>query len=500
MDGTLFLKALQMSLTASYVFCVVWIAGLFLRKIARKYCYYLWLVVFLNLCIPVSIYSNFSLIPGMIRQQAETITKDLKETEEAFEEVQDPEKMVLIQNTLRREYDQSVFGDLQGQSTDSDDADIETNTGISFHKYLPLAEKIWIAGILGLGMYSIAVSVKFQRRLNRSKKEFWDKEAGIVEVKRLSSPFVWGFFSPKIYLPAGMEDEEREYVLRHEKYHRKRKDHLVKILLYGITVIYWYHPLVWLSYHLCCKDMEISCDEAVLERADKNIRKAYAQSLLKFAAKQNHYVFTPLTFGEPSVRSRIENVLKYRKKGIALSAVAVVVTLLLGIGLTTQPKETDAKEQATIEPADSLKLKVYNNGGEVIKVGSNLYYDSYGEGFYSDGRYLYGTQSYEDGSPSKIYRYELDGSGYKRLAEGRITGMSEDRKLLYYILGEGTEEAGSGVFAGVLDPATEETRILSVFHGFSMEEITCAYGNEQGVFFAAGSYEGSAGYYYGNFY
>lgn len=500
MDGTLFLKALQMSLTASYVFCVVWIAGLFLRKIARKYCYYLWLVVFLNLCIPVSIYSSFSLVPGMIRQQAETITKDLKETEEASGEVQNPEKVVLIQNTLRREYDQSVFGDLQGQSTDSDDADIETNTGISFRKYLPLAEKIWIVGILGLGMYSIAVSVKFQRRLNRSKKEFWDKEAGIVEVKRLSSPFVWGFFSPKIYLPAGMEDEEREYVLRHEKYHRKRKDHLVKILLYGITVIYWYHPLVWLSYHLCCKDMEISCDEAVLERADKNIRKAYAQSLLKFAAKQNHYVFTPLTFGEPSVRSRIENVLKYRKKGIALSAVAVVVTLLLGIGLMTQPKETDSKEQATIEPADFLKLKVYNNGGEVIKVGSNLYYDSYGEGLYSDGRYLYGTQSYEDGSPSMIYRYELDGSGYKRLAEGRITGMSEDRKILYYISGEETKEAGNGFFAGAMDLATGETRILSVFHGFSMEEITCAYGDEQGVFFAAGSYEGSAGYYYGNFY
>lgn len=485
MDGTVFLKTLQMSLTASYVFCVVWIAGLFLRKIARKYCYYLWFVVFLNLCIPVSVYSSFSLIPEMFRQQAE-----VKET---LEEAQNPEKVLLLQNTLMREYDQSVFGDVQRKDMDSEHAETESDTDTSFKRYLPLAEKIWIAGILGLGMYSIAVSVKFQRRLNRSKKEFWDKEAGIVEVKRLSSPFVWGFFSPKIYLPAGMEDEERDYVLRHEEYHRKRKDHLVKILLYGITVIYWYHPLVWISYHLCCKDMEISCDEAVLERADKNIRKAYAKSLLKFAAKQNHYVFTPLTFGEPSVRSRIENVLKYRKKGIGLSAVAVAVTLLLGIGLMTQPKETD------IEPAGSLKLKVYNNGGEVIKVGSNLYYDSYGGGLYSDGRYLYGTQRYDDGSPSMICRYELDGSGYKQLTEGQITGMSEDRKVLYFISAEKRGEAENGVLAGALNLETEETRILSVFPEIAMEEVTCVYSNEQEAFFAAGTYEGSAGYYYGNF-
>lgn len=224
-----------------------------------------------------------------------------------------------------------------------------------------LAEKIWLAGIFGLGIYSIAVSLKFQCQLKRTKKEFLDKQAG-------------------------MEDEERNYVLCHEKYHRKRKDHLIKILLYGITVIYWYHPLVWISYRLCCKDMEISCDEAVLERADQRIRKAYARSLLKFAAKQNHYVFTPLTFGEPSVRSRIENVLKYRKKGIALSAVAVAATVLLGVGMMTQPKETVLEQKTSIEPADSLKLKVCNNGGEVIKVGSS----------------------------------------YKRLMEGRITGMSED--------------------------------------------------------------------------
>lgn len=504
MNGSLFLKGLQMSLTASYVFCVVFLVRLFLRKIGRKYCYYLWFIVFLNLCIPFSIYSSFSLVPGVLREQTARIENEPLEKEE--QETELPEQWVLLQNTQMREYDQSIFEDIltygdsdrEAINNAADPKDLKDSQA-SWKSYLPLAEKIWLLGILFFGVYSCAASFRFQYRLRKSKKCFLDRREGIIEVKRLSSPFVWGIFSPKIYLPADMEAEERNYVLFHEEYHRKRKDHLVKLLLYGITIIYWYHPLVWISYHLCCKDMEISCDEAVLERADTNLRKAYAKSLLKFAAKQNHYVLTPLTFGEPAVRSRIKNVLKYRKKGLGLSILAAVLCIFLGIGLMTQPKKTVLEEDVQTAPADFLKLKVSNNGGEVLKAGSRIYYEN-GRKLYSDGRYLYGTAEYEEGSPSAIYRYELDGSGYKRLTEGRILGVSGNLGKLYYLSDEKAENAQEGVFAGTIDLRTEETKIFSILHDFTMEEVTCADMDEQGIFFAAGAYEGSAGYYYGNFY
>lgn len=506
MIGVMFAKVLQLSLLSCYIFGIIWLVRLFLRKIGRKYCYYLWMILFLNLCIPVSVSGSFSLIPKMLQEQAMQMESRFDENDPP-EKSMESEKILMLHHMNMTEYDRSVFETPVRETTGSakDQEVAVQRKQFSWEQVLPWAEKVWVLGIFGFGLYSLSVSLRFQYRLKKSKKCNADRKTGIIEVNRLSSPFVWGIFSPKIYLPANMEEEERSYVLLHEEYHRKRKDHLVKFLLYGITIVYWFHPLVWIAYHLCCKDMEISCDEAVLEHSEKNIRKAYARSLLKFAAKQNHYVFTPLTFGEPSVRSRIESVLKYRKKGVFLSAVAVLLLIVTGVGLLSRPKTAHQKSlsegKANTELSDSLKLTVANQGGQIIQIGSNLYYDE-GSRLYSDGRYLYGTAVYEDGSPSAIYRHELDGSGFKRLAEGEIIGISSDRKELYCLSGktseEDSEELSVSVEAILLD--TEEVCSLLVIDDVSLEQISCTYADEDGFLFSAGTYEGSAGYYQGAFY
>lgn len=540
MGGMLLSKILQMSLVGCYTLCIVWIVRLFLKRIGRKYCYYLWFVVFLNLCVPVSVYSSFSLIPKTIQQNAVQLQQISKEDDDKTEPASDPENMVLLHYMTMEKYEEAdvfetpvhIFAQEEIQQTEP--------TGFSWKEAVPVAEKLWFAGIFGFTLYSLSVSIRFHYQLKRSKKRYFDKKTGIIEVKQLSSPFVWGIVRPKIYLPADMDEKERSYVLMHETYHRKRKDHIAKILFYMITVLHWFNPMVWLAYHLCCKDMEISCDEAVLERSEKNIRKAYAQSLLKFAAKQNRYVFTPLTFGEPSVRSRIENVLKYRKKGVFLSVSAILLIIVIGIGLLTYPK-TEIDKNASdpeieqTELSDSLKLEIRNNGGEVIKIGSSLYYD-HGRELYSDGRYLYGTMVYEDGSPSAIYRYEFDGSGFKHLTEGTIAGISHDLKKLYYIseseneiqnlyqydLSEmqetllfekethfllrtenqlfGWRKDSDGILLECMDLDSDTKTEFRLQDETFPDNLTCMYTEGDHVVAAAGTYEGSAGYFYGNFY
>lgn len=542
MNGMLFSKILQMSLIGSYTFCIVWIVRLFLKKIGRKYCYYLWFIVFLNLCVPISVYSRFSLIPKTIQQHAVQFRQIPEESENEMETVEDPENLVLLYFMSLEKYEPDQVFESPVQFQASETLQTEKVEEFSWEKLMPMAEKVWIAGIFCFAIYSLVVSLRFQHRLKRSKKQYLDKTEGIIEVRRLSSPFVWEIFSPKIYLPADMEEEEREYVLLHETYHRKRKDHIAKILFYLITILHWFHPLVWLAYHLCCKDMEISCDEAVLEQSDKNIRKAYAKSLLKFAAKQNHYVFTPLTFGEPSVRSRIENVLKYRKKGLFLSLTAFLLIVVMGAGLLSRPQSdqtenegSSLQEQSQKELSDSLKLNVYNNGGEIIKIGSTLYYDQ-GNKLYSDGRYLYGTVVYEDDSPSAIYRYEFDGSGFKRLAEGSIIGISQDLKKLYYVsenengirdlyqydLSEmkesqlfekdthflnktekqlfGWRKDSEGFLIECMDLDSDTKTEFQLQNEAFADNMTCMYIEGDQIVAAAGTYEGSAGYFYGNFY
>ena len=125
-------------------------------------------------------------------------------------------------------------------------------------------------GIFVLGCYSLWEAFRFNQSLKKEKSKVVDGEEHIIIALNLSAPVLWGFFSPTIYLPQDLEEGEKTYIIAHEKYHCKRKDYLVKPIIYMITIVYWFHPLVWLAYHLCCEDMEMSCDESVLEKAGSN--------------------------------------------------------------------------------------------------------------------------------------------------------------------------------------------------------------------------------------
>jgi len=74
-----------------------------------------------------------------------------------------------------------------------------------------------------------------------------------------------GIIKPKIYLPAGLDDTERSYILIHEQTHINRKDYIIKILAFLISSVHWFNPLVWLAFVLMSTDMELSCDEKVLK-------------------------------------------------------------------------------------------------------------------------------------------------------------------------------------------------------------------------------------------
>ena len=158
----------------------------------------------------------------------------------------------------------------------------------------------------------------------------------------LPGPFLWGVFRPVICLPAGLEEKERRYILEHEECHRKRRDPLVKCLILLVVSFHWFNPAAWIACVLCSRDMEIACDEVVLAAAGMTgrERKAYAASLLKYAARQNRYFFAPPAFGEPPVKSRIKNILRYRKRpGPWFSVAAAVLVLAAAAGLVLRPGE-----------------------------------------------------------------------------------------------------------------------------------------------------------------
>lgn len=169
-----------------------------------------------------------------------------------------------------------------------------------------------------------------------------ETEPGVWVSERLKTPFVLGFFKPAIYLPAGLTEAEKAYVLEHERTHIRRGDHLVKAGAFLILCVHWFNPVLWVSYFLMCKDMEMSCDEKVIKKlsADHTVetKKDYASTLLALASNHQFSLGGPLAFGEGNIKKRITNVLQYKKRTVVVSAVLAVMVLAVIFLFAGNPK------------------------------------------------------------------------------------------------------------------------------------------------------------------
>jgi beta-lactamase regulating signal transducer with metallopeptidase domain len=192
---------------------------------------------------------------------------------------------------------------------------------------LRIGAVLWIVGVAAIAVYSVVSYV----RLRRSLATAVALERGVYQADGIATPFVLGYLRPRIYIPFHMETEELTHVLLHERTHLRRGDPWWKLLGFGILAAYWWNPAAWLCYRLFCRDMEMSCDEAVLRALGSDVKRAYSLSLVSFAAGRRFPAANPLAFGENDAGSRVKNVLGWRRAapGIAFLAVALSAVLVI---------------------------------------------------------------------------------------------------------------------------------------------------------------------------
>lgn len=199
-------------------------------------------------------------------------------------------------------------------------------------KILPL---IWGAIAAGVGIYSLVSYIRLRRQVLDAVKI-----PGGWESDRIDTAFVLGFLKPKIYIPTGMSQETRKQILAHERTHLDKGDQWIKMLGFVALAIHWFNPLVWVNYICLCKDIEMACDERVIQFMELEERKAYSSALLRCSTNQVHYAACPVAFGEVSVKYRIKSILNYRKPAFWLSLLAVLAFLSVGVCLVTNPQTT----------------------------------------------------------------------------------------------------------------------------------------------------------------
>ena len=159
----------------------------------------------------------------------------------------------------------------------------------------------------------------------------------------------------------GMTPEEQRYILAHERTHLDKGDHWFKMVGFLALALHWFNPLVWAAYILLCKDIEIACDERVVQFMELEERKAYSAALLNCSTNRAHFAACPVAFGEVSVKERIKSVLSYKKPGFWISLVGVIAIVFVAVCLVTSPARKDAAAAGDTEPTSvSDSVSVHN--------------------------------------------------------------------------------------------------------------------------------------------
>ena len=192
---------------------------------------------------------------------------------------------------------------------------------------------IWIVLAIAIGLYSVFSYIHLRRKVMDAVKI-----PGGWESDRIETAFVLGFIKPKIYIPTGMPLEMRKQILAHERTHLDKGDHWIKMVGFLALAVHWFNPLVWVSYILLCKDIEMACDERVVQFMELDERKTYSTALLRCSTNRAHYAACPVAFGEISVKYRIKSILNYRKPSFWISLAAILAFLFVGVCLLTSPQ------------------------------------------------------------------------------------------------------------------------------------------------------------------
>ena len=327
----IFLNIINMSLTGSIAILCVLLARQLLRRAPKIFSYLLWAVVGFRLLCPVSFSAHVSLF-GILQEPV------VEQGQMIYFSTDIPEAIGTGGGSGLQE-GKGQEGIFRGRMPGAADADAR---GVLPEQIVRNGAWVWLTGVLILAAGSVFSILRLKRRLQDAVCE-----GDNIYRTGVQTPFVMGLFRPRIYLPDRMKEEERDYILLHEQIHIRRRDHIVKLIGFAALCLHWFNPLVWLAFCLCGRDMEMSCDEAVLERIGRSVKKEYSASLLYLAAGRRRISGMPLAFGEGDTGSRIKNVLRYRKPKLWLAAAAVTVCVTAAVILAANPSDAQADSGET---------------------------------------------------------------------------------------------------------------------------------------------------------
>ena len=396
--AAVFLKLLNLSISASWLVLAVLVLRLVSKRSPKWMNVLLWGIVALRLVLPFSIESALSLIPS-----AETVSPAAVQFAPAPTITSG---VSVIDNT--------VNPSLSEHFAATPEASVNP-----LYVWTEIAGWVWLIGLGAMLLYVLASYLRLRRRVSVSLPV----QDHIYLCDAISSPFILGVVKPHIYLPSGLDEVQRQNVLAHEQAHLARRDHWWKPLGFALLAVYWFNPVLWLAYTLLCRDIELACDERVIRTMDESAVKTYSTVLLACSMPRKAVITCPLAFGEVGVKERVRNALHYKKPAFWVVAASVAVCVVVAVCFLTDPEHETMKWAKNLCVDDVVRVELTIMPQVADKQYKDFNADEIAEAVAlinkSGGRYVRSMEPLTGGS-TELYVTTTDGVRHTVVNNGNV--------------------------------------------------------------------------------
>lgn len=338
--GDIFLKVLNMSITAGWFLLAVLGIRLIFRRMPRWTICFLWGAAAIRLICPFFVESRFSILPGMEPIKTSAVVEG--EVQNYIPSID--MHLSIVENTINPILTESF-------------AYNESESAAPLQIVTYVAGMAWACGMILLTICAVISMIK----LHRLVREAICVKDNIHICDAVKSPFILGMIRPRVYLSSALNEKETDYILAHEAAHLARKDHWWKLLGYLLLCIHWFNPLCWAAYATFCKDIELACDERVIRSMTIHEKKEYSKVLLSCTRQRSLIMVCPLAFGEVGIKERVKAILNYKKPTLWIMITAVAVFAISAICFLTDPID-ESKDTALV--VDHVEAGIVSRGGE----------------------------------------------------------------------------------------------------------------------------------------
>ena len=396
--AAVFLKLLNLSISASWLVLAVLVLRLVSKRSPKWVNVLLWGIVALRLVLPFSIESALSLIPS-----AETVSPAV---------VQFAPAPTITSGV-------SVIDNAVNPSLSEHFSAVPTASVNPLYVWTEIAGWVWLIGLGAMLLYALVSYLRLRRRVSVSLPV----QDHIYLCDAISSPFILGVVKPRIYLPSGLDEVQRQNVLSHERAHLARRDHWWKPLGFALLAVYWFNPVLWLAYTLLCRDIELACDERVIRTMDESAVKTYSTVLLACSMPRKAVITCPLAFGEVGVKERVRNALHYKKPAFWMVAASVAVCVVVAVCFLTDPEHETMKWAKNLRVDDVVRVELTIMPQATDKQYKDFNADEIAEAVAlinkSSGRYVRSMEPLTGGS-TELYVTTTDGVRHTVVNNGNV--------------------------------------------------------------------------------